>query len=186
MELNTFRYAAVPTLPLSGGKLKTVIASFFSSLVFLLSFAHLIALVQSCSTLLCNACDFPVLGSRPAKTMGSIPPSSSGSATCSATWIGCNPKVLLSHSSVVWNTSGSATMYGTSSFCSTAIALGWSCLAGPPTSANPVSDTTALTKGLPVTESTRYRCVGPEKSSPPAKIGMTLAPLASSSMMTAT
>jgi hypothetical protein len=31
MELKTFRYAAVPTLPLSGGKLKTVMASFFSS-----------------------------------------------------------------------------------------------------------------------------------------------------------
>uniref|UniRef100_J3MNN4 Uncharacterized protein n=1 Tax=Oryza brachyantha TaxID=4533 RepID=J3MNN4_ORYBR len=31
----------------------------FRTLVFLLSSAHLIALVQSCSTLLCSACDFP-------------------------------------------------------------------------------------------------------------------------------
>ncbi|CAA6668966.1 unnamed protein product [Spirodela intermedia] len=31
MEENTFRYAAVPTLPLSGGKLNTVIATLFSS-----------------------------------------------------------------------------------------------------------------------------------------------------------
>ena len=35
MEPNTLRYAAVPTLPLSGGKLKTVTAILFSYFFFL-------------------------------------------------------------------------------------------------------------------------------------------------------
>merc|ERR1719183_2958445 len=43
MEPNTFRYAAVPTLPLSGGKEKTVMHSFFSAFFFLRREAHLSA-----------------------------------------------------------------------------------------------------------------------------------------------
>jgi hypothetical protein len=83
MEPKTFRYAAVPTLPLSGGKLNTVIAIFLSATFFLRRFAHLIARVTSDSTRSGSVCDLPVVGSRPANTIGSIAPSSSGSATCS-------------------------------------------------------------------------------------------------------
>lgn len=47
-------------------------------------------------------------------------------------------------------------MYGTSNFLNASIALGWSCRAGPPTRAKPVSETTACTNGLPVMGSLRY------------------------------
>ncbi len=57
--------------------------------------------------------------------------------TCSATCTGCTPSSESSHSSVVWNTSGSDTRYGTLSFFSASMALGASCRAGPPTSAKP-------------------------------------------------
>lgn len=40
MEPNTSRYAAVPTFPLSGGKLKMVTASFFSWFFFARRLAH--------------------------------------------------------------------------------------------------------------------------------------------------
>ena len=40
MEPKTLRYAAVPTLPLSGGKLNTVMASFFSAVRFFASCAQ--------------------------------------------------------------------------------------------------------------------------------------------------
>ena len=59
-----------------------VMATFFSAVFFLRSCAHLIARVTRDSTRSGSACDLPVVGSRPANTMGSIAPSSSGSATC--------------------------------------------------------------------------------------------------------
>ena len=43
MEPKTFRYAAVPTLPLSGGKEKTVTATFLSTFFLRESEAHLLA-----------------------------------------------------------------------------------------------------------------------------------------------
>mmetsp|Transcript_5023 Transcript_5023/g.18748 ORF Transcript_5023/g.18748 Transcript_5023/m.18748 type:complete len:230 (+) Transcript_5023:2698-3387(+) len=179
---NTLRYAAVPTLPLSGGKEKTVIASFLSTFFFLRRFAHFSARLAICDARPSRVCDLPVLESRPEKMTGSRAPSSSGSATCSATCTGCSPREESVHSSVVWKERGTVHMYGTLSFFRESIALGWSWRAGPPTRAKPVKDSTVSTYGPLVMGSKKKRSTGMEKSKPPAKIGTTLAPLASSSM----
>jgi len=81
-------------------------ASFFSAFFFLRRLAHLMARVHSAAMRSGRLCDLPVALSRPAKTRGSMAPSSSGSATCSATCTGCTPRSESSHSSVVWNTRG--------------------------------------------------------------------------------
>jgi hypothetical protein len=56
--------------------------------------------------------------------------------TCKATCTGCTPSSEAIHSSVVWNTRGRDTRYGTFSFFRASTALGASCRAGPPTNAN--------------------------------------------------
>ena len=58
-------------------------ASFFSAFFFFLSRAQLTARLQSKVMRSGSECDLPVLLSRPANTMGSIAPSSSGRATWS-------------------------------------------------------------------------------------------------------
>mmetsp|Transcript_6199 Transcript_6199/g.18481 ORF Transcript_6199/g.18481 Transcript_6199/m.18481 type:complete len:247 (-) Transcript_6199:732-1472(-) len=138
MEPNTFRYAAVPTLPLSGGNEKTVMATFLSAFFLAERLDHLIARLASVSMRSDCGIERPVTPSRPAKMMGSMAPSSSGSATCSATCTGCRPSSESFHSSKVWKVAGTAQRYGRFSFLSVAMALGWSCVAGPPTSAKPV------------------------------------------------
>ena len=62
------------------------------------------------------------------------------------------------------------------------MALGWSWRAGPPTSAKPVSDSTVSTYASLVMGSKKNLSTGWEKSRPPAKMGTTFAPRASSSM----
>ena len=64
----------MPTLPLSGGKEKTVMASFFSALRFLRRRAQLTARAHSDEMRSGSECDLPVFESRPAKTMGSMAP----------------------------------------------------------------------------------------------------------------
>lgn len=71
-------------MPLSGGKEKTVMASFFWAFCFLRSCAQLMARLHSEVMRSGSECDLPVLESRPANTMGSMAPSSSGRAT----WVG--------------------------------------------------------------------------------------------------
>jgi magnesium chelatase subunit H len=100
--------------------------------------AHLIARLHSTSMRSACGMERPVTPSRPAKMIGSMAPSSSGSATWRATCTGCRPSSESFHSSKVWKVAGTAHRYGRLSFCSVAIALGWSCEAGPPTSAKPV------------------------------------------------
>ena len=78
MEPNTLRSAAVPTLPLSGGKEKTVMASFLSTFFFLRRLAHFYGARGDLGGAVLERGDFPVLESRPEKMMGSRPPSSSG------------------------------------------------------------------------------------------------------------
>ena len=71
--------------PLSGGKLKTVMATFLFSLGFLRKLAHFIALWATASMRSCRAIAFPVTPSLPDMIIGSIAPSSSGMAICKAT-----------------------------------------------------------------------------------------------------
>ena len=71
----------MPTLPLSGGKLNTVMASFLSTFFFFASLAQLMARPESEAMRSGSEWLLPVAESRPAKMMGSRPPSSSGSAT---------------------------------------------------------------------------------------------------------
>ena len=73
---------------LVGGKEKTVMASFLSTFFFLRRLAHFMARAAICEARSWRECDLPVLESRPEKMMGSRPPSSSGSATWSATCTG--------------------------------------------------------------------------------------------------
>ena len=85
IEPNTSKYAAVPTLPLSGGKLKTVIATFLINLGLRRRVAHFKARWATISTRSWRAIAFPVAPSLPDRIIGSIAPSNSGIAICKAT-----------------------------------------------------------------------------------------------------
>merc|ERR1719261_401330 len=180
IEPKTLRYAAVPTLPLSGGKEKTVTATFLSAFFFIVRLAHLTARCASTSMRSARGMERPVTPSRPAKMMGSVAPSSSGTATCNATCTGCRPSSESSHSSKVWKVAGTAQIYGRFSDLSVEMAFGWSCDAGPPTSAKPVKLTVTSTRDLPFSK--KYSLMGLEKSRAPVYAGMTRAPIDSSSM----
>ena len=124
IESKTSRYAAVPTLPLSGGNEKIVIAIFLSFFGFVRKLAHFNDRSANKFTRSANGTLRPVAPSRPAKIIGSIAPSISGSDTCNATWMGCSPNSEDCHSSKDWNTRGTAHMYGTFNFLRTRTALG--------------------------------------------------------------
>jgi hypothetical protein len=68
------------------------------------------------------------------------------------------------------------------SFLSESIALGWSCRAGPPTSAKPVSDSTVSTYASLGDGVEEEALDGDGEVEAAAKMGTTLAPRASSSM----
>ena len=149
MESKTSRYAAVPTLPLSGGKLKMVIAIFLSFFSFFFNADHFMARSAKRLTRSANGTDRPVAPSRPAKMIGSMAPSISGSETCNATWMGWRPNSDDCHSSNDWKTRGTAHKYGTFKSLRTLAAFLWSCDAGPPIKAKPVRLTTVSTMGFP-------------------------------------
>merc|ERR1740117_1646771 len=112
----------------------------------------------------------PVTPSRPAKMIGSMAPSSSGRATCRATCTGCRPSSESFHSSKVWKVAGTAHRYGRLRRCSVAMALGWSCVAGPPTSAKPVRLIITSMAALPAALK-KYESTQSEKSSEPVYVG---------------
>ena len=88
IEPKTLRYAAVPTLPLSGGNEKTVTHTFLSMFFFFCSPDHFSARFASDSMRSACGIERPVTPSRPAKMIGSIAPSSSGRATWGEGWGG--------------------------------------------------------------------------------------------------